>query len=101
MDSSRWERIQELFHTVADLPVHEQDVLLAEACGTDAELIKEVRAMLKEDSNPTSMLNRDVAEVAHDVLGKSDGSRLPNYDFGAYRLVRLLGEGGMGLVYLA
>lgn len=101
MDSIRWERIQELFHMAADLPAHEQDVFLGAACGTDAELMETVRAMLKEDSHPASLLDRDVAEIAHDVLSRDNAAQLPSHDFGTYSLVRLLGEGGMGLVYLA
>jgi serine/threonine-protein kinase len=101
MDSIRWERIQELFHQAATLPPREQDVFLAAACGTDIELMEEVRAMLTEDSHPTSLLDRDVAEVARDVLSGGEALQFSNRDFGSYRLVRLLGEGGMGLVYLA
>jgi serine/threonine-protein kinase len=101
MDSIRWERIQELFHEAATLPAREQDVFLAAACGTDIELMEKLRAMLKEDSHPRSLLDRDVAEVAHEVLSGGEAASFSIHDFGAYRLIRLLGEGGMGLVYLA
>src|SRR5947209_5869590 len=101
MDHNRWERIQSLFHQTADLPPAEQDAFLQAACAHDSALIHEVSAMLKEDARPASLLDRGIAGIAHALLNDPDPAQLPRQQFGPYHLIRLLGEGGMGLVYLA
>ena len=100
MDSSRWERIQKLFHEAAILLPAEQRRFLASACPDDETLIEDVLALLQEDRGSTSLLDQPLADVAHRVL-MEDGDALPFQELGAYRIRNVLGEGGMGVVYLA
>src|SRR5258708_6639956 len=97
MDASRWERIQTLFHQTADLPPAEQRPFLDANCGGDPELAAAVAGMLTAEARGGSLLDRDVAQVAHQVLGENRGG--PS-QLGSYRLGKVLGEGGMGAVYL-
>ncbi len=100
MDSARWERLQQLFHEAADLPREAQDAFLTETCAGDTALLAEARSMLGHDVERASLLDRDVADVAGHVLGAGLPDDLANQRFGPYRLTRLLGEGGMGIVVL-
>ncbi len=100
MDGTRWERMQRLFHDAAGLPVDARESFVHAASDDDAALAADVMAMLEHDADARSVLERDVALVADGVLGGQLPDSLANQTFGPYRLTRLLGEGGMAIVYL-
>ncbi|MBP7148771.1 MAG: serine/threonine protein kinase [Acidobacteria bacterium] len=100
MEPARWDAIQDLFHRAAALPAPARVAYIRDAAGDDAELIAEVTALLEEDGRGGSLLDRELADMAGALIDAADGT-LPRQAFGPYRIRGILGEGGMGVVYLA
>src|SRR2546427_7538986 len=101
MNAARWEQIQALFHAVADLPDPAQRASLEAQCAEDPALMTEVRTLLEEDARGASLLDRDAAHVAAEVLDEGIPTALLDQTFGPSRMKRVLGQGGLGVVSLA
>jgi eukaryotic-like serine/threonine-protein kinase len=108
MPSERIERIRELFHAALELPSDERAAFLATACAGDGALEAKVTALLASNEEAEDFLEAPVwAQLQRPAGGPADAPEnepeagLPFERLGEFRLIRPLGEGGMGVVYLA
>jgi serine/threonine protein kinase/tetratricopeptide (TPR) repeat protein len=98
MSGSRFERLEGLFHQALPLDPDARAALLARECGDDAALRAEVERLIGAHERAAGFIQAPAAMLRG--VGAGDGL-MDGRRIGAFRVVRELGRGGMGAVYLA
>src|SRR5262245_5481922 len=105
MDAIRWGQIKEIYDRALDLSREERESFLAEACAGDADLRREIETLLAAHADAGTFLESPAVEVAARKIVAdeiiSPAPQLIGRELANYRIVSLLGRGGMGEVYLA
>jgi len=105
MDAKRWNQIKEVYDRALDLCGDEREGFLAEACGDDYDLRREAESLLAAHEDAGTFLQSPAVEVAaREIVADENTSHAPQLigrELANYKIISLLGRGGMGEVYLA
>jgi len=112
--TERWRHIEKLFHAALNYDPPAREEFLEQACAGDAELKKEVQSLLDSAEKPIDFVPHAVAEVAQKMSAENTAMSAaaaqvapyrnpvaPGVELGHYKILSMIGAGGMGEVYLA
>jgi serine/threonine protein kinase len=100
MKPERWQHIQNLYHGALEREPVERSTFLDKACAGDEALRGEVESLLTHHQQAGSFIETPALKEARDLLENQPYSKVGR-QMGAYKVLSLLGVGGMGEVYLA
>jgi serine/threonine protein kinase len=101
MTPEQWHRVKEVFEAALGHAPEERSAFVGQACGGDDLLCSEVKSLLSSYEQEKSFMETPAAALAAQSLVKEESAALVGQQLGHYQVVREIGRGGMGVVYLA
>jgi serine/threonine protein kinase len=101
MTPEQWQKVKEIFHSALECETGQRRIFLDRACADDQELRAEVETLLAEEAGLGSFIEAPAAEVPSNLLRANQQEPGEGHRIGTYKVIRKLGHGGMGAVYLA
>jgi serine/threonine-protein kinase len=101
MNDARWAHADRLFDAALDRTPHERTAFLREACAGDEELLRAVESLLKNERDAGGFLETPAIELMAQQRDAGPAVPLTGRELAGYRVIELVGRGGMGEVYRA
>ena len=101
MNNDGWRKVREVFDAALRQPSENRLNYARQACGDDQDLLREVESLLSSLDSSDSFMEKPAVVHVVDVIEPAGKGLQPGSRFGHYEIIRELGIGGMGRVYLA
>jgi len=101
MNAERLKQVEEIYHAALEIPPGERESFFEEFCGADETLRREVESLLAFEKTFDDFIDTPPESLAAEMLYEHKGESLAGKTVGHYKILSLLGKGGMGAVYLA
>jgi eukaryotic-like serine/threonine-protein kinase len=101
MDSERWQQLKIILEKVLETAPDARNQFLKAACGSDAELRRDVEELLVFEEPETNLLEKSAFSILTEDAPFKPPKSFIGAQIGRYRIIDELGAGGMGAVYLA
>ncbi len=104
MNPETWQKLKTVFNAALELGPEDQEALLLRSCEGDQDLLHRVRRLLASHERADDFLNSPALVDAGIIETESYAEGLPTHvgeRIGPYEIIREIGHGGMGTVFLA
>src|SRR5687768_8326318 len=99
MNSERWHRVKELFEAAVELGPDEREQFVQRECSGDEALLRDVKNLLASFDESESFMEKPAATEVASLIAEPADLRVGK-TFGHYEIIKKIGAGGMGEVYL-
>ncbi len=102
MDAERLKRTEEIYHAAMEVLPAERQSFLGKVCADDEDLRREVESLLAVQRSSNNIFDTPPESLAAEMFShKEKQANLAGKEISHYKVIKLLGAGGMGEVYLA
>ena len=101
MNAEAAERVAEIVEQTLELPTVERQKYVTAACGEDVDLRREVESLLALEHRARDFIEQPALAAAPEFIAGPGSTLKPGENLDDYKIISLIGEGGMSEVYLA
>jgi eukaryotic-like serine/threonine-protein kinase len=101
MTPEKLKKVEELYHVILDVLPANRDQFLQDYCGEDTELREEIESLLSFETPSDKLIDSSPESIIKEVFSFQPNSTIIGKQINQYKIISLLGEGGMGTVFLA